>query len=88
MSEQQWQVRDGWLEATFETGSFMRGLELVQRVAEAAERANHHPDVELTYPSVRFRLISHDVGEQTERDERMAAEITDLAAEMGIEGVR
>ncbi|MBI2243699.1 MAG: 4a-hydroxytetrahydrobiopterin dehydratase, partial [Nocardioides sp.] len=40
------------LHARFETGSFTKGLELVTRITEAAEAANHHPDVVLTYPQV------------------------------------
>ena len=50
------------LHARFKTGSFVKGLELVTRITEAAEEANHHPDVVLTYPQVDVDLISHDVG--------------------------
>ena len=40
------------LHARFKTGSFVKGLDLVTRITEAAEAANHHPDVVLTYPQV------------------------------------
>ena len=44
------------LHARFRTGSFVKGLELVTRITEAAEEANHHPDVVLTYPQVDVDL--------------------------------
>ena len=43
------------------TGSFATGLELVTRIAEAADEANHHPDVDADLPPVDVDLHSHDV---------------------------
>ena len=73
------------LHARFRTGSFVKGLELVTRITEAAEEANHHPDVVLTYPHVDVDLSSHDVHGVTSRDVAMARRISEIAAEMGIE---
>jgi 4a-hydroxytetrahydrobiopterin dehydratase len=72
------------LHARFETGSFVKGLELVTRIAEAAEEANHHPDVVLTYPQVDVDLHSHDVHGVTSRDVALARRISEIAAELGI----
>lgn len=72
------------LHARFRTGSFVKGLELVTRITEAAERANHHPDVVLTYPQVDVDLISHDVGGVTSRDLDLAREISAIARELGV----
>ncbi|WP_243057051.1 4a-hydroxytetrahydrobiopterin dehydratase [Nocardioides sp. SR21] len=72
------------LHARFETGSFVKGLELVTRITEAAEDANHHPDVVLTYPHVDVDLHSHDVHGVTSRDIALARRITAIAAELGI----
>lgn len=72
------------LHARFETGSFTKGLELVTRITEAAEEANHHPDVVLTYPQVDVDLQSHDVQGVTSRDIALARRISDIAAELGI----
>ena len=66
------------IEKTFHTGDFLRGLAFVTRVAVLAERANHHPDVTLTYPRVRLRLTTHDAGGVTEKDLALAAEIDAL----------
>ena len=72
------------LHARFETGSFVKGLELVTRITEAAEAANHHPDVVLTYPRVDVDLQSHDVGGVTSRDVDLARRISEIAAELGV----
>ncbi len=73
------------LHARFRTGSFVKGLELVTRITEAAEEANHHPDVVLTYPQVDVDLHSHDVGGVTSRDLDLARRISAIAAELGVE---
>jgi len=73
------------LHARFTTGSFVKGLELVTRITEAAEEANHHPDVVLTYPQVDVDLHSHDVQGVTSRDVALARRISEIAAELGIE---
>ena len=72
------------LHSRFETGSFVKGLELVTRITEAAEEANHHPDVVLTYPRVDVDLQSHDVHGVTSRDIALARRISEIAAELGI----
>lgn len=73
------------LHARFKTGSYTMGLELVTRIAEAAEAADHHPDVVLTYPQVDVDLTSHDVRGVTSRDVDLARRISEIAAELGVE---
>jgi 4a-hydroxytetrahydrobiopterin dehydratase len=80
-----WRFLLGRLHARFKTGSFVEGLELVTRITEAAEAANHHPDVVLTYPQVDVDLHSHDVGGVTSRDLDLARQISAIAAELGVE---
>ena len=72
------------LHARFETGSFSQGLAFVTAITEAAEGANHHPDVTLTYPLVDVKLVSHDVGGITQRDVDLAREISSIARDQGI----
>ena len=73
------------LHARFRTGSFARGLELVTRITDAAEAADHHPDIHLTYPQVDVDLFSHDVGGVTSRDLSLAREISAIARDLGVE---
>lgn len=72
------------LRARFLTGDFEAGLRLATAIGEAAERANHHPDLTLTYPHLDVRLISHDSGSVTDRDTALAGEISELAAAAGV----
>lgn len=81
-----WRVLYGKIHATFVTGSFVRGLELVNGIGELAEAANHHPDIVLRYPSVGVSLVSHDVGGLTARDVDLGTKISALAADMGVDG--
>jgi 4a-hydroxytetrahydrobiopterin dehydratase len=80
-----WRVLIGVLHARFATGNFAAGLEMVDRIGEAAEEADHHPDLDLSYPSLYVRLLSHDVGGLTSRDVALARRISDIAAELGVE---
>jgi 4a-hydroxytetrahydrobiopterin dehydratase len=70
---------DGTLHGSFTTADFASAVRLVERVAEAADAMNHHPDVQLGYGTVGFRLSSHDVGGVTDRDLRLALRIQELA---------
>jgi 4a-hydroxytetrahydrobiopterin dehydratase len=79
-----WRWLLGILHARFRTGSFVKGLELANRIGEAAEEANHHPDVDLSYPTLDVRLVSHDVGGVTSRDLDLARRISEIAAELGV----
>jgi 4a-hydroxytetrahydrobiopterin dehydratase len=78
-----WRQIDGTLHTCFRTGGFAAGLALVDRVGAAAEEADHHPDVTLTWPSVEIALCSHDVGGLTSRDVDLARTISGYAAEAG-----
>jgi len=73
-----WGLESGELvrRATFK--DFAAAMALVNRVAETAEAANHHPDIDIRYNRVRLALVSHDVGGITARDVAMAAQLTGL----------
>jgi 4a-hydroxytetrahydrobiopterin dehydratase len=79
-----WRMLAQGLHARFLTGDFVTGLAFVTAVTEAAERANHHPDVTLTYPFVDLKLVSHDVSRVTERDLDLARTISDIARQQEI----
>ncbi len=61
---------------------YLDAIEFLRRVAEVAERLNHHPDVELRYVNLTLRLTTHDAGNRvTERDLELAGEIQKLVEE-------
>jgi 4a-hydroxytetrahydrobiopterin dehydratase len=72
------------LRTRFRTGGFDRGLELVTRIGALADRADHHPDVDLRYSHVNVTLLSHDVFGVTSRDIDLARAISAAAAALGI----
>ena len=68
-----WSERDGGLERTLEFASFLDGIAFVNRLAELAERENHHPDIEISYRRVTVRWTTHSAGGITDRDRALAA---------------
>ena len=68
-----WPEIDGALERTFELGSFVEAIAFVNRVAELAERENHHPDIAVAYKKVTLRWTTHSAGGITDRDRELAA---------------
>jgi 4a-hydroxytetrahydrobiopterin dehydratase len=54
---------------------FKEAMAFVNRVAELAEQADHHPDIVINYSKVALALTSHDTGGLTERDFRLAGRI-------------
>jgi len=70
-----WQVNDGLLNRTFNFTDFREAMSFVNSVAAVAERAGHHPDIDIRYNKVKLALVSHDAGGITEKDFALAAEI-------------
>ncbi|GGD19709.1 4a-hydroxytetrahydrobiopterin dehydratase [Nocardioides daphniae] len=79
-----WRLLQGALHARFRTGTFAVGLELVNRIGALAEEMDHHPDLDLRYPHLNVRLLSHDAGGVTGRDVRLARKISHAASDLGI----
>jgi 4a-hydroxytetrahydrobiopterin dehydratase len=63
-----WAIEDGALIRTFSFSDFLDALGFVNRVAAAAERAGHHPDIDIRYNRVRLALVTHDAGGLTAKD--------------------
>ncbi|MFC9434088.1 4a-hydroxytetrahydrobiopterin dehydratase [Nocardia sp. NPDC057030] len=77
-------TRDGdVLTRTVQAPAFLAGIELVRQVAEAAEAANHHPDIDIRWRKVSFALSTHDSGGLTALDVELARTIDRLAAQLG-----
>ncbi len=81
---------DGWareadaIRRTVVCADFRAAIALVNAVADAAEAANHHPDIEVRrYKRVTFTLSTHAAKAITVRDIELAAEIDRHAARIG-----
>ena len=77
---------EGWrrdgdsLVRAVEAESLRAGIELVRRVADAAEEADHHPDIDIRWRTVTFRLSTHSEGGLTGNDVALATTIDRLAS--------
>ncbi len=80
----EWRVVLRTAEAHFRAPSFPAAGRLVAAIADAAEEADHHPDVSLTYPGrVRVVLTTHAVDGLSTHDIDLARKISGLAADAG-----
>jgi len=73
-----WQVEGAVVARTVTFKDFMPGVRLVDRIAEVAEAEGHHPDLHLSYGSLRIELTTHAAGGVTENDFILAAKIDRL----------
>lgn len=79
-----WRVVDDAVHARFATGSFADGVAFTVRIGEAADAANHHPDVTITYPEVSVSITTHDAGGLTDLDVDMARAISSIARDLDV----
>ena len=73
-----WQSTGDAITRTYQFGDFMQAVAFVNRVAPAAEAANHHPDIDIRYNRVIIGLTTHDEGGVTEKDVDLARRINAL----------
>ena len=81
---QDWRVVFDGAQTYFATGSFAKGVELVEVIGRLADAADHHPDVDLRYGGVTVSLFTHEVGDISDRDVALAQQISIAARERGI----
>jgi 4a-hydroxytetrahydrobiopterin dehydratase len=74
-----WSRNGKAIERIFQFPNFVDAMIFVNNIAQAAEEANHHPDITINYNKVTLQLISHDSGGVTSRDIKMAARINEVA---------
>lgn len=74
-----WQRQGKAIQRVFEFPDFKAAMQFVNKIADAAEQANHHPDIDIRYNKVTMALISHDSGGVTQRDVKMAKRINEVA---------
>ena len=70
-----WSRRGDLLTRTYQFRNFSDAMSFVNRVAQAAETANHHPDIDIRYSKVTLSLSTHDAGGITQNDLDLAKAI-------------
>ena len=74
-----WTTSDGALERQFTFTDFVEAMVFVNRVAEIAEEAGHHPDIAISWNKVTLRLWDHHTATITDKDRSLAAQFDALA---------
>ena len=74
-----WARRGEVLTKSYTFTTFADGIDFVQRVARAADAADHHPDIDIRYTKVVCTLSTHDAGGITQSDLSLANTIESLA---------
>jgi len=74
----EWTCKNNVLSKTFEFRSYLDGIDFVNTIANIAEQENHHPDINIGYCKVTIFLTTHDAGELTDKDYKLAKIIDDL----------
>ena len=62
----------------FEFPNFKEAMDFANKVAEEAQRQNHHPDILIKYNKVTLTLTTHDEGGLTYKDFKIAKIIEQL----------
>ncbi|HET6848811.1 MAG TPA: 4a-hydroxytetrahydrobiopterin dehydratase [Gaiellales bacterium] len=74
-----WSVQAGALHKRYDVPDFAASMALANRVADAAEQADHHPDMLVGWGRLELSWASHSEGGITERDVTMARRSDELA---------
>ena len=75
----EWRREGDWIVRTVRCPSFREAITLVDRAADVAEAADHHPDFEINWRRVTFKLTTKAAGGLSHKDFDMATQIEALA---------
>jgi len=81
-----WKREGKFIAKTFEFNHFMDAIAFVNEVAEAAERQEHHPDINIRYTTVKLSIQTHSEGGVTDWDFDLARAIDVLEDAVRREG--
>ena len=68
-----WELINGEIVRSWAFADFVAAIAFVNHVAQVAEKAGHHPDIDIRYNRVKLALVTHDAGGITLKDLEMAA---------------
>lgn len=74
----EWEQEGKTIERSLEFDDFSQAIDFVNGVAELAEDAEHHPDIDIRYNKVRVMLTTHSKGGLTDSDIDLAEKIDTL----------
>ena len=68
-----WKKKGSAISRTYEFKDFPAAIKFVNSIAKLAEKAWHHPDIDIRWNKVALVLTTHDEGGLTEKDFELAA---------------
>lgn len=75
-----WTLDGETISRTYEFTDFNEAMGFVNRVALAAEVADHHPDIDIRWNKVTLALSTHSEGALTSKDTALAAKYDGFTA--------
>ena len=73
-----WRKSGRVIRRTYEFKDFVAAMKFVTDVARTAEKAWHHPDIDIRWTTITFALVTHAMGGLTEYDFNMAGKIDEV----------
>src|ERR1035437_4093629 len=73
-----WSKRAQTILRTFKFEGFLQTINFVKRIARKAQKANHHPDIDIRFNKVTLTLSTHDEGGITEKDFSLARQCDEV----------
>ncbi len=70
-----WEHKGEAIAKQYKFKEFMDGIRCIDRIAEIAEKMDHHPDIAINYTRITFTLSTHDQGGITEKDFKLGEAI-------------
>ncbi|HYG22839.1 MAG TPA: 4a-hydroxytetrahydrobiopterin dehydratase [Verrucomicrobiae bacterium] len=74
----QWKKSGSEISRTYQFKDFMGAMRFVNSVAEIAEKAAHHPDIDIRWNKVTLTLTTHDANGLTAKDFELAKQVDRL----------
>jgi 4a-hydroxytetrahydrobiopterin dehydratase len=74
----EWKKKDKTIYRTYEFKDFPAAIRFVNALARLAEKAWHHPDIDIRWNKVRLGLTTHDAGGLTKKDFALAKKFDGL----------
>ena len=73
-----WEIKDNKLFRSYECDSFLSAIEFINKIAQIAEKEDHHPNITNVYNKVEIVLFTHSENAITEKDYNLAIQIEEI----------
>ena len=75
LSTSEWEYSNGHISKSYKFETYMDGIEFVRKIADLAERNNHHPDIKIGWCTVQISITSHEMNGVTTKCVNLATGI-------------